>query len=315
MCGCCRRLKQALWTARAQSEMQTGLRNWFGTLTLSPAEQFQIVTRCRSRLRSGGTDFDTLSASEQFAERMTEIGKEVTLWLKRVRKESGASLRYLLVAEAHKSGEPHLHVLVHEGESPVRYRTLANQWKLGHCKFNLVDGEKAARYVCKYISKSALARVRASLHYGKTSVSEKWSEAEWKENSPREHDGVRKALMSKANGPLVALTDHTGGKKNGIIDEIGVEYTTTVEASRRNEIRQRVEHTRPDAESAAGLLQAAVKQLGARCAQAAVSAVAGEAVDAAQCTSSNARCAPDCDTADAPDRNPYPLEKSWDIPF
>ena len=88
MCDCCRRLKAALWTARAEAEVTTGPRNWFGTLTLSPAMHYQIVTRCRVRLRSGGTDFDSLSESEQFAERMTEIGREVTLWLKRIRKEA-----------------------------------------------------------------------------------------------------------------------------------------------------------------------------------------------------------------------------------
>ena len=99
---------------------------------------------------------------------MTEVGREVTRYLKRVRKESGARVRYLLVAERHKSGQPHLHIMVHEAdqERPVRYATLANQWKLGFVHFKLAQDTKTAAYVCKYISKALLARVRASLRYG-----------------------------------------------------------------------------------------------------------------------------------------------------
>lgn len=249
MCDCCRRLKAALWTARAQSELTPGLRNWFGTLTLQPAEQHQMVSRARSRLASGGTDFDALSAEDQFSERMTEIGREVTLWIKRVRKESNADLRYLLVAEQHKSGLPHLHILIHEGAEgdPVRYRTLASQWKLGFVKFNLVEGTKAARYVCKYISKSAMARVRASLRYGQnTRVSAERSENEWKESSPRERKGANvilnaRELMLSRN----SLTDHTGGKSNAIIDES--DWKQSVFPPRSGRVR---EHTEPDGKAA-----------------------------------------------------------------
>ena len=127
-----------------------------------------MVSRARQRLWSGGTDFDALSPHDQFMERMTEIGREVTLYLKRVRKESGARVRYLLVAEAHKSGLPHLHILVHEAspDKPVRHKTLEGQWKLGFTRFKLAHDVKTASYVCKYISKALLARVRASLRYG-----------------------------------------------------------------------------------------------------------------------------------------------------
>lgn len=127
-----------------------------------------MVSRARQRLWSGGTDFDALSPHEQFMERMTEIGREVTLYLKRVRKESGARVRYLLVAEAHKTGLPHLHILVHEAspDKPVRHKTLEGQWKLGFTRFKLAHDVKTASYVCKYISKALLARVRASLRYG-----------------------------------------------------------------------------------------------------------------------------------------------------
>lgn len=261
MCDCCRRLKAALWTARAQSETTTGLRNWFGTLTLSPAAQHQIVSRCRRRLSRGGTDFDALSGSEQFAERMIEIGREITLYIKRVRKESGAHLRYLLVAEAHRSGDPHLHMLIHEAEdsSPVRYRTLSTQWKLGFTKFNLVEGAKAARYICKYISKSAQARVRASLHYG--NALRESDETERKE-SPQKESGKMFSVREIANARLLSqlssssLTDHSGGQENGIIDGGPWKQGPTSHAPvYGGEVR----HTRPvgtDAPATEGLLGA-----------------------------------------------------------
>ena len=168
-CETCMRLRASEWTYRAISEVREAARTWFGTLTLSPESQHLMVSRARQRLWSGGTDFDMLSPNDQFSERMREIGREVTLYLKRVRKESGAALRYIIVAEAHLSGAPHLHILVHEAdiEKPVRYATLAKQWKLGFTKFKLARDVKAAAYVCKYISKALMARVRASQSYGK----------------------------------------------------------------------------------------------------------------------------------------------------
>lgn len=97
------------------------------------------------------------------------IGPEITRYLKRVRKESKSSFRYLLVMEAHKSGLPHYHMLLHEkpfgGEIPKRI--LKYQWHLGHTDFKLVDdAQHKAEYMCKYLAKSLLARVRASKGYG-----------------------------------------------------------------------------------------------------------------------------------------------------
>lgn len=169
-CRNCLKARAANWTFRAKYELHAAARTWFGTLTLGPQEHSLMAMRARSRLSAGGTDFDRLSAEEQFQERHREIGRELTLWLKRIRKESEAPLRYLLVVEAHKSGLPHYHVLVHEVDParPVRERTLRTQWLLGFSKFNLVAADQpAAWYVCKYLSKAALARVRASVDYGK----------------------------------------------------------------------------------------------------------------------------------------------------
>lgn len=155
-----------LWTTRAKAEVQAAPRTWFGTLTLSPEAHMTMVSRARARLLVQGIDFERLPLGEQFTERVHEVNIEVTKYLKRVRKACG-SFRYLLVVEHHKSGLPHLHFLIHEIElGAVKYAVLAEQWQLGHEKIRLLaDGDNAA-YLCKYLSKATVARVRASGGYG-----------------------------------------------------------------------------------------------------------------------------------------------------
>lgn len=176
-CVECLKARARHWKLRAQAEIKaTEGRTWFGSITLRPEAHFMAMSRARLRLAAQGIDFDRLDAKEQFSERVREIGPEITLWLKRVRKESGAMLRYLLVVEAHKSGMPHFHVLIHEvrPEGPVRERTLREQWTLGFTKFNLVAQgvNTVSNYVTKYLTKSAISRVRASKGYGQRSISD-----------------------------------------------------------------------------------------------------------------------------------------------
>lgn len=171
----CRRCPKCLsdrahhWRMRAMHEINVAPRSWFGTLTLSAEQQQRATWQAEYDLGKGGTRFYDLSPDERFSETIRVIGKDVTKWLKRIRKESKAALRYFLVAEAHKSGLPHLHILIHEkfDSLPVGERTLRGQWHLGYSKFNLVNDPRAAAYVCKYLSKSMNARIRASIDYGK----------------------------------------------------------------------------------------------------------------------------------------------------
>lgn len=169
-CSACLRRRAGHWRLRCMAETSGAARTWFGTLTLSPEAHSSVTMQCELALSRAGTRFGKLSASEQFSERHSVISRDMTLWLKRVRKESGAMLRYCLVAEEHKSGLPHYHCLIHEAVRwlPVTERTLRRQWHLGFSKWNLVRDERAAGYVTKYLSKSSLARVRASRGYGKT---------------------------------------------------------------------------------------------------------------------------------------------------
>lgn len=165
-CKPCLRARSQEWTYRAKVELRAAARTWFGTMTLRPSEHW--LASCRWETAKAGRTWAELSPAEQFQAEHSIVCQDITRWLKRVRKESGARLRYLLVSEAHKSGLPHYHILVHE-VSPLEQvgeRTLRRQWKLGHSKFNLVEGTAAAGYVSKYLTKDASARVRASVRYG-----------------------------------------------------------------------------------------------------------------------------------------------------
>lgn len=168
-CPACLRARAAHWRLRAQAEVGASNRTWFGTLTLAPENQFKAISQARSRLAGMGIDFDALPSDDRFAERHKQIAPEITRYIKRVRKQSGVPLRYVIVAEAHASGAPHYHLLIHERGDPVRHRVLQGQWLAGFSNWKLVHDEKAAAYVTKYLSKSALAKIRASSHYGDSS--------------------------------------------------------------------------------------------------------------------------------------------------
>lgn len=164
-CGECLKARAALWRGRARAEIGASSRTWFGTLTLTAQAQFRALSAARQAAARKGTDFDGLSQQDQFRARCMEVGREVTLYLKRLRKH-GAKIRYCLVFEAHKSGAPHCHVLIHERGVPVRHKLLSEQWRLGFTKFNLVKDNRAAAYITKYLTKAAIARIRASENYG-----------------------------------------------------------------------------------------------------------------------------------------------------
>ena len=183
-CPACLGARRRVWSERAQAETRLAARTWFGTLTLSENEQVRALYRAQLACRRRGTEWDRLAkprsgeapseyaarnARVQFSRIHDAISPEIVKYFKRIRKESDSKLRYLLVVEAHKSGRPHYHVLIHESapDRPIRKRTLQGQWKLGFTNFRLVSDLAEARYVCKYLTKAAEARVRASRHYGR----------------------------------------------------------------------------------------------------------------------------------------------------
>lgn len=173
-CPNCLRGRAHHWRERATSETTASSRTWFATLTLSPERQSRLIMEAEHNLARQGVDYARLCRDDPFdawRERLKPLGRECTLYLKRLRKKA-PGLRYLLVVERHKSGAPHVHALIHERGHPIRHADLSRCWTWGFTNFKLVDvdeSSKAARYVAKYLSKDISTRVRASGGYGHSS--------------------------------------------------------------------------------------------------------------------------------------------------
>jgi len=153
-CPSCLRWRSAMWAQRAFRECLVSKRTWFCTYTVNPAQRVRV--RILARQKYG---------DESYASLYKVISQWFTLYLKRVRKESSAKLRYLLVSEQHADGFPHLHALIHEVDAQVSKRCLQTQWPYGFTVVKLAD-PLSSRYVTKYLAKQMVARVRASLCYG-----------------------------------------------------------------------------------------------------------------------------------------------------
>ena len=172
-CPECLRQRARLWRARARSEIEEAPRTWFVTYTFNEVHRYHARLKARQLLRKRtGEEFEELSADGQFMLLHDVLARELTLMVKRLRKNSKARLRYAIVAEAHEDGFPHYHGLIHElVPGTVSERALRSEWRghgLGYCEAKLVeDAGRGAAYVCKYLTKSSLARVRASQNYGK----------------------------------------------------------------------------------------------------------------------------------------------------
>lgn len=159
-CINCRRAHARHWAARCSQEISLSPRTWFCTLTMSVENHLLFEYSNRDK------------------------GKAVTDMFKRIRKGNKKAgllpkkFRYCLVSEKHKSGFPHWHFFLHENqEGDFTSRLLSgNQkeglrpayWPYGFCHSRVVDPTlNSAWYVCKYITKDAQNRMRASQKYGK----------------------------------------------------------------------------------------------------------------------------------------------------
>lgn len=168
-CLACLKVRRQLWFGRAVNELRAASRTWFGSLTYKPQEHVRLLAKARLAKAS---DFDALTPQQQFRYMAKVSGADLTRYLKRVRKISKAPIRYLAVAERHKSGLIHWHMLLHETDDdmPVRHALLKGQWagRHGYCDWKLIDETSAgsALYVVKYLGKAMDARVRASVAYG-----------------------------------------------------------------------------------------------------------------------------------------------------
>lgn len=170
-CAWCLRRRARDWAERIVREFRPSQRSWLLTVTLRPDAHYLMG------VRGGAQDFLGCHRA---------IRRELTLYIKRLRK-AGVRMRYMLVGEPHpgggeNAGKPHYHAVVHEIGFPpgavFRQRTqwgekwrgvFHEQWPWGYVDLQLLDISvplRAARYVAKYLAKSAQTRVRASVNYG-----------------------------------------------------------------------------------------------------------------------------------------------------
>jgi hypothetical protein len=102
-CRHCLFVKQRLWETRAMAELRAVSRTWFVTLTIDPQHMYMAEARAiREFVERGGDpqygSFEQLPYEQRFRAVHAVLSKEVTNWIKRVRKYAGP-LRYLLVTE------------------------------------------------------------------------------------------------------------------------------------------------------------------------------------------------------------------------
>lgn len=167
-CPPCLRKRARLWRYRAEEEIKASPRTWFCTWTLSPEARFRTLSMARAASSAQSVPFEERDPAEQFGAWCKAIGREFTLGLKRLRKNTKSPVRYLIVAEGHKDGTPHFHGLIHEVSPihPVTHKALVQAiWRLGFVRYKLAEPGKGG-YVTKYLTKSSLVRVRASGGYG-----------------------------------------------------------------------------------------------------------------------------------------------------
>lgn len=122
-CDSCKEARRKLWAARAIAEALVAKRTWKATFTLRPSvHQHWIAEGIASSIfKYEDDDGNSRRAAKwqrsDFEHVNARAFKELTLWLKRIRKASGAQLRFMLVTEEHSqklSGLPHWHMLIHE---------------------------------------------------------------------------------------------------------------------------------------------------------------------------------------------------------
>lgn len=172
-CQPCRKARAAHWRLRALAETTAAVRTWFCTFTLSDQEQYLALCRAEQLARKAGRSFTGGDDEQKQRDLVRAVSPELTRYWKRVRKNSGAPIKFFWVAEFASSGvrgqwNLHFHALVHEllPEKPVRKAVLRAAWRLGFSRFKVVEDNRQVSYLCKYVSKTMGAGVRASHRYG-----------------------------------------------------------------------------------------------------------------------------------------------------
>lgn len=128
-CPECLKRRTASWTHRLEKESLLWEKTFFLTFTYS-----------NDHLPLSGNNLPTLDPSH------------VTLWLKRVRKLSGAKLRYYYCGEyGTKFERPHYHMILF-ADHYVTEKMITDQWYYGQVHFGKVEGA-SIRYTVQYMDK------------------------------------------------------------------------------------------------------------------------------------------------------------------
>lgn len=198
-CEACLRNKRAQWALRCVHENQRAVKTYFTTLTLAPDAWVLIDARARNRAWEADDETGELvNRWDQWTDHQRswffflELGKEVTKYLKRLRKSLApyCKLRYSMFNEKGDENErEHVHLLVHIYPDPVAVKCYGPEypwdavwwhqvraWKfyeiaprvpLGIATSEQVrHAEKGGWYVAGYLQDSSHNRARASLRYG-----------------------------------------------------------------------------------------------------------------------------------------------------
>lgn len=210
-CDPCLHARRLLWQDKGRYEYAAAPRSWLLTVTNRPDVHARQLALARHKLAKQGLDFDALPYGEQFQLRAREMGTELTKFLKRLRKNSGAPFRYLAVTEMHKNGAPHLHVLIHETDMdrPLRKHMIQSCWSDGFSNCKLVESVNQAVYVCKYLSKTKVARVRASIRYGKERSDADQAPSGLKNEMMKENSTPKSGALLPRSGPRAKQAEVT----------------------------------------------------------------------------------------------------------
>lgn len=201
-CEGCRAERRSSWTARMRQEIQLSPRTWFITLTMRPDAhtRYRAAARAYYAKQAAIISPSAVLMHEQklvMAHQVRLELAEVVKYLKRVRKgglyrherpvavvedgktvlkenilrQESTRIRYCVVVEHHKSGEPHYHLLLHEqsGFASLSRRWLAHQWPHGYGVWKIANLRNAG-YIAKYVAKESSSRIRASRLYGQNAL-------------------------------------------------------------------------------------------------------------------------------------------------
>lgn len=206
-CPSCLKRKMRFWAGRAATEYEVTARTWLVTLTLRPEEHYRFAAMLEGSARPSGLATATgrfhhllreqAPAITAYLDRVRKRGRYRYLCVAErhegKRGPAGANFGnphyHLLVHEMkagalvhddewaredgectkgckHKSGRP----LIHRAGDACDHAMIRKTWTLGFATAKVCVDSKSAVYVCKYVVKDPMARIRASLGYGKNPI-------------------------------------------------------------------------------------------------------------------------------------------------